>query len=156
MNLSERVASNFREVYYSGDWVAPNLKEQLKGVTFEQATTQIHDLNTILKLTYHIYYYVEIILKVLKGGQLEGSDKLSFNHPDISTEEEWQNFLSQLFAKAEEFAMLVEQIPEREMFEGFADGKYGTNYRNLVGNIEHAYYHLGQIAILKKLVAAEK
>ena len=34
--------------------------------------------------------------------------------------------------------------------------KYGTYYRNFHGLIEHAHYHLGQIVLIKKLVAASK
>lgn len=154
MNLSKQITTQFRELYYAGNWVAPNLKEQLKDVTFEEATTQVGGLNTILKLTYHIFYYVDAITKVLKGGPLQGSDKLSFNHPEIANEEEWQQFLSDCFAKAEEMAKLIEDMPDEQQWEGFGGGKYGSYYRNITGNIEHTYYHMGQIALLKKLVRA--
>lgn len=152
MSLSSQIANQFRELYYAGNWVAPNLKEQLKDVTYEEATTQIGDLNTILKLTYHIFYYVNVITNVLEGGPLEGSDEVSFNHPDIANEEGWQVFLSDCFAKAEEMSNLIESMPDEQQWEDFAGGKYGSFYRNITGNIEHTYYHMGQIAIIKKLV----
>jgi len=30
--------------------------------------------------------------------------------------------------------------------------KYGTYRRNIEGMIEHAYYHLGQISLIKKMI----
>jgi len=35
----------------------------------------------------------------------------------------------------------------------FVDEKYGTYLRNIEGVIEHCYYHLGQISLIKKLVS---
>lgn len=154
MSLSKQIAVHLRDVHYDSNWVATNLHDQLKDVTIEQANTQIQNLNTIAMLTYHIYYYVDIITRVLKGGPLEGSDKYSYDMPPIATEVDWQDFKQQAYAKAKEFGDLIEQLPDEEMFNDFAGGKYGSNYRNIVGNIEHTYYHLGQIAIIKKMVQA--
>jgi hypothetical protein len=49
-------------------------------------------------------------------------------------------------------AQLVEKFPEERLDEPFYDPKYGNYYRNLMVVIEHSYYHLGQIALLKKLI----
>ena len=34
--------------------------------------------------------------------------------------------------------------------------KYGNYFRNLTGIIEHLHYHLGQIVLIKKLIAEGK
>lgn len=34
----------------------------------------------------------------------------------------------------------------------FVNEKYGTYLRNIDGLIEHSYYHLGQITLIKKLI----
>ncbi len=48
-------------------------------------------------------------------------------------------------------------MPESRLWDDFADAKYGNCYRNLQGIIEHCHYHLGQVVVVKKLVAeAEK
>ncbi|GAA4794839.1 hypothetical protein GCM10023231_24020 [Olivibacter ginsenosidimutans] len=36
--------------------------------------------------------------------------------------------------------------------EIFIDEQYGTYLRNIEGVIEHGYYHLGQIVLIKKLI----
>jgi hypothetical protein len=61
-------------------------------------------------------------------------------------------FLNETWVDAENFATLVEQLPENKLGETFTDEKYGNYYRNLHGIIEHAHYHLGQIVLIKKLL----
>ena len=43
-------------------------------------------------------------------------------------------------------------MTEDELLESFVDEKYGDYKRNIDVMIEHAYYHLGQILIIKKLI----
>ena len=52
---------------------------------------------------------------------------------------------------------MLEKLPENRLWENIADPKYGDYYRNIQGIIEHNHYHLGQIALMKKIVkGAEK
>lgn len=153
MPTTKELASHFNNVHFGGNWTCVNLKDTLSDVSWQQATTQTHDFNTIATLTYHIYYFVKVAKKVLQGGPLEGNDKLSFDHPPISNQQDWDNFLALVFADAEVFAELVEQLPEEQLYEDFADKKYGSYYRNIAGIIEHTHYHIGQIVIIKKLLS---
>ena len=152
MSMSKQVAKHFRDVHFGGNWTTSNLKDQLKDVTWQQAQQQVQDLNTILTLTYHVHYFVHEVLKVLKGGKLEAHDKYSFDHPPINSQEDWEQFKEQVFTDATEFADLLEQLPDEKLNEDFTDAKYGTYYRNMAGIIEHTHYHLGQIALIKKLL----
>jgi len=43
-------------------------------------------------------------------------------------------------------------MPDEKLAEGFVDEKYGNYFRNIHAMIEHSYYHLGQIVILKKII----
>jgi hypothetical protein len=152
MNLSAHLAKHLREVYFGGNWTSVNLKNSLSGVTWQQATTKVHSLNTIVALVYHINYYIAAVIKVLQGEPLNASDKFSFDHPQINSQEDWGKLLNQTWVDAETFATLVEQVPESKLWENFEDGKYGNYYRNIQGIIEHTHYHLGQIVLIKKLL----
>jgi len=154
MNLPAQIAKHFREVHFGGNWTSVNLKQTLEGVSWQQATTQVHGFNSIATLVYHVNYYVVLVLKVFGGGPLDGHDKYSFNLPPITNEADWQKLVDKTFADAESFASLVEQLPEHTMSEIFVDEKYGTYYRNIHGIIEHTHYHLGQITLIKKILAA--
>lgn len=152
MNLSAQIANQFREVLLNGQWVSTNLKTQLSDVSWEQATTKIGSLNTIAALAFHINYYVAGILNVFEGGSLDIRDKYSFDAPPLESQADWEKLLAKSWADAEKFAGLVEQMPDEKLWEQFVDEKYGNYYRNILGMIEHSYYHLGQVVLLKKLI----
>lgn len=153
MSSVSQLAKRFREVILDGFWIAnTNFKDQLKDVNWERATTKIGDLNTIAMLTFHIDYYIAGILNVFEGGDLEIKDKFSFDFPPIESQEQWENLLNKLWQDAEKFATLLEQMPDSKLDQVFVDEKYGTYRRNIDGMIEHAYYHLGQITLIKKLL----
>ena len=150
---SSQLANRFREVILNGKWVAnTNFKEQVSNVTLDDATKKIGSLNTIALLTFHIHYYVAGVLKVLEGGSLEISDKFSFDIKPNFSKDDWELLKSNLWNDAERFATLVEQIPDSKLNDVFVDAKYGTYRRNIDGMIEHCYYHLGQIVLIKKLL----
>jgi hypothetical protein len=152
MTTPQLLARHLRDVHFGGNWTSVNLKEQLSDVTFQEAVTQIHSFNSILKLTYHIHYYVHTQLQVLQGGSLDAHDKFSFDHPPIGSEAEWREFVEKVLAEAAECAVAIEELPEETLHKDFAEPKYGTYHRNILGLIEHTHYHLGQIVILKKLL----
>ena len=152
MNLTTQIAKHVRDVHFGGNWTSVNLKETLAGVDWRQATTKVHSFNTIAVLVYHMNYYISVVTEVLEGKPLNASDKYSFNLPPIQSQEDWGKLLDKTWTEAENFARLVEQLPESRLWEDFSENKYGNYYRNLHGIIEHAHYHLGQIVLIKKLL----
>ncbi|MCS4304407.1 DUF1572 domain-containing protein [Chryseobacterium pennae] len=148
-----QLAKRFREVLLDGLWIAnTNFKDQLSDVTWEQAVTKVGTLNTIAMLTFHIDYYIAGITPVFEGGNLEIKDRYSFDLPPIESQEHWEALLTKLWSDSEKFAVLLEKMPDSKLDEMFVDQKYGTYQRNIDGMIEHAYYHLGQITLIKKLL----
>jgi uncharacterized damage-inducible protein DinB len=152
MNWAAQIAKHFREVHFGGNWTSVNLKETLADLTWQQAAAQVHSFNTIAALLYHMNYYVSAVLKVLQGGPLAAHDKYSFDLSPIRSREDWEKLLDKTWTDAENFASLVERLPEHKLGETFSDEKYGNYYRNLHGIIEHIHYHLGQIVLIKKLL----
>ena len=152
MTQTELLAKHFRDLYYAGNWTAPSLKDQLEGVTWQQATIQVHGLNTIAKLVFHINYYVAGLRQVLEGGPLDIRDKYSYDMPPINSQEDWEKLLAKTWADGKAFADLVEQMPEERLKENMLDGKYGNYLQNILGIIQHCFYHLGQVALIKKIV----
>ena len=152
MQASTHLAKHFRDVFFGGNWTSVSLFDTLKDVSWQQANAKVDSLNTIVALTYHISYYISAVMKVLEGGPLDASDKFSFDHPPVQSQDDWDQMLAKIRAEAEQYAALVEQLPESKLWEDFAGGKYGNYYRNLQGVTEHTHYHLGQIAVIKKLL----
>lgn len=153
MNLTQSLADRLKEVFTEGKWVTgTNFKEQINDVNWKDAVKKIDDLNSIADLTFHVHYYIAGVIKVLEGGPLEIKDKFSFDAPPILSDSDWKNRVSLFCTDAEKFILLVETMPEEKLFEGFVDERYGNYYRNIDAMIEHTYYHLGQILLIKKLM----
>lgn len=154
METPNQLASRFREVLLDGKWVAnTNFQKNLSDLTWLQATTQIGSLNTIALLTFHVNYYLAGLNQVFAGGPLEIRDKYSFDMPPIQSEADWHNMRNELLTHAKTFANHIEQLSEAQLDQPFVDEKYGSYRRNVEGTIEHCYYHLGQISLLRKMVA---
>ena len=153
MKNAIQLANRFREVLLHGRWVAnTNYMDQLLSISWQQAHQKIGSLNTIVALTYHINYYLDGILPVFRGDDLDIQDKYSFDHEHIKTEEDWENLLREMWSNAEQFADHIEQLADEQLDDIFVQEKYGTLRRNIEGVIEHCYYHLGQISLIRKLI----
>ncbi|MXV53160.1 DUF1572 domain-containing protein [Pedobacter sp. HMF7647] len=153
MTRNKFIANRLREVLLNGRWIAnTNYKEQLLNVTWEQAIQKIGSLNTIAALTYHINYYLAGLLNVFNRGILEIRDQYSFDLPAIKSEEDWKELVNEFLTNSEKFASQIEEMPDSKLDEIFIDEKYGTYLRNIEGVVEHSYYHLGQISLIRKMI----
>ncbi len=153
MNHPLQLANRFREVILNGTWIAnTNFKKELESLDWNIATARFDNLNTISLLAQHIHYYIKGIKNVFLGGDLEIRDIYSFDFPEIGSQQAWQDFLIVFWRDSEEFALWVENMDEAQLNDSFVDEKYGTYLRNIDGMIEHSYYHLGQIVLIKKIV----
>ncbi|RDY59386.1 DUF1572 family protein [Flagellimonas nanhaiensis] len=153
MKRTRKLADRLRETILNGTWVAnTNYRDQLDNLDWKIATMEFKSLNTISLLAHHVHYYIAGIKNVFEGGNLEIRDKYSFQFAKIQSQNEWEIFLTKFWEDAESLAKLIEQLPDEKLDQSFVDEKYGTYQRNIDGLIEHSYYHLGQIVLLKKML----
>jgi hypothetical protein len=153
MQTNQLLALRLREVFLVGKWIAnTNYQEQVNNINWQQATGQIQDLNSIALLIFHINYYLEGLSKVFNGGPLDINDKFSFNMDPMQNEQDWQKLKNNFLNNATIFCNQVEQMSQNQLDEVFVDKKYGTYLRNIEAVIEHSYYHLGQIVLIKKMI----
>lgn len=153
MDYATQLANRFRDVILNGTWIAnTNYKDQLQGLDWQIAVKPVQNLNTIAVLAQHIHYYIKGVKEVFEGGELTIKDYLSFDFPPITSQEQWDKFLTIFWRDAETFADLVAQLSETQLSEYFVDEKYSTYLRNVDSMIEHSYYHLGQIVLIKKML----
>lgn len=152
MTISLQIAKHLRDIHFGGNWTSVNLKEQVTGINWQQATTKIYNLNSIAQLLYHINYYVAAQLKVLQGKPLDAHDTFSFYCPPIQSQNDWDKLCNKAFEDANNLANLIEVLPDEQLWQNFEQEKYGNYYRNLHGMIEHCHYHLGQISLIKKII----
>ncbi|GAA4453570.1 DinB family protein [Rurimicrobium arvi] len=154
MNNTARLSQRLEEVFLSGKWIAnTNYTQELQQTSVPEANTRIGNLNTIAVLCYHINYYLEGLLKVLQGGPLEISDRFSFDAPEISTASAWEQRVQSLRTNAWQFTEAVSQLSDAQLEAPFVQEQYGTWQRNIEAVIEHSYYHLGQIVLIRKMLS---
>ncbi|MGK7396623.1 MAG: DUF1572 family protein [Candidatus Cyclobacteriaceae bacterium M3_2C_046] len=156
MKLTGQLAERLKEVLTQGKWVTgTNFKSQILNIDWQTATTKIAPLNSIADITFHVDYYIAGVLHVFEGGQLEIKDKYSFNAPAIDSPKAWENLTGKFCADSENFIKTVEKMSEQDLQKTFVLEKYGSFHRNIDVIIEHAYYHLGQVILIKKLIRSK-
>lgn len=150
------LANRIREVILSGKWIAnTNLKELLSDVSQGMAMKKTGQHNSIAALTFHIHYYLSGVMRVLEGGPLDIRDQYSFDMPPMNSEADWKSLQETLWSDAERFANVVEKLSREQLVADFANPKYGSVYRNIEAIIEHSYYHMGQISLIKRLITQQ-
>lgn len=153
MTQCQQIAERLREVLLNGTWIAnTNCKEQIENLDWQEAIRSINELNSIAALTFHIHYYIAGHLNVLKGGTLDIRDKFSFDLPPIESQSDWNELVKRFISDAEEYVKRTAKLDDSILETSFTDPKYGTWRRNFEAIIEHSYYHLGQISLVKKLL----
>ena len=153
MNYNEYLANRLREILLSGKWVVgTNFKEQIEDLTWTEATKKVENFNSIASITFHINYYLSGVMDVFNGGDLTIRDKYSFDAPEIKNEREWNLRKEKLVKDAENFIQLVRNMETQKLMDVFVKEEYGSYYRSIDVIIEHTYYHLGQIILIKKKI----
>ena len=153
MSKSLQLANRFREVIFDGTWIAnTNFNMQLSDTNWEIATKKIENFNNIADLTQHILYYIKGLNEFFQKGALTISDKYSFDFPPITSDEDWEQIKSIFISEATIFVNTIEKFSDAQLNEIFVKKEYGTFERNIDAMIEHCYYHLGQIVLLRKMI----
>lgn len=153
MHRAQQLATRLEEVFLSGKWIAnTNYRELLAELSLEQATTSLPQFNSIAQLTFHVNYYLDGLLRAFQTGTLDIKDQYSFDLPPLPTEIHWDQLRESLLSNAKAFADLVSTMEEPYLDAPFIDARYGTVLRNIEAVIEHSYYHLGQIRLIKKWI----
>ena len=140
MSLSKQIANYVRDIYFGKNWTNSNIKEKLEDVDWMQAITIVNSYNTTAMLVFYTSYYLIGIMNILKGGTLDIRDRFSYELSPIKSAEDWQELKNKSFDEAEEYARLIEEMPDDKFWENFVKEEYGNYYRNIHGSIEHLYY----------------
>lgn len=145
-----RIIDQLQRAFDGNAWHGPALFEILEDVDASTAARRpIPDAHTIWELTLHVAGWDGVVLRRLRGKEatLEGED----NFPVIAnaTEAAWQEALQVLRRDHEELLNELSTMPDSRLSER-VPGKDYDIYFMLHGTVQHALYHAGQIALLKK------
>lgn len=151
MREAERIADQLKRAHEGGAWHGPALDELLKGVTAVQAAARpCEGAHSILELVLHVEAWERAILRRLGGdpAQIYQTEEDWSSVPDVS-EEAWAAARRRL---TETYAALREAVlktDDARLDEPILPNM-STLYVSLHGAIQHALYHAGQIALVRK------
>ncbi len=152
MENNVSLAKRFSDVILHNSWVANNsYKNQLTDLPLEVVLLKYQSLHSIAALAQHVHYYIAGLLNVFNGGNLDIKDIYSFDFAPIDTLEQWHSFLAVFWTDASAFSRKLQEMDEDTLNSIFVKKEYGTYHFNINTLIEHSYYHLGQIVLIKKL-----
>ena len=151
MREAERIADQLKRAHEGGAWHGPALDELLNGVTAEQAAARpVESAHSIRELVEHVEAWERAVLRRLGGDPAQ----------IYRTEEDWSPAAGDAgVAWAAARRRLAETyVALREAVLGLDDAgldepilpNMSTRYVSLHGAVQHALYHAGQIALLKR------
>ena len=147
---------HLRKAFHGGTFTGVSLREALDGIGYPACAERPHGLNSCVRLVHHVGYYLELHNRVLAGGPIEGSDKLSWHHDPVENQDDWDALVRRVFAAADTWAAHVDALGDTQLDAPFGGtDKYGTLRANLLSLLEHTQYHIGQVGMLRRLLGLD-
>jgi uncharacterized damage-inducible protein DinB len=154
MTETARIADELRRAFDGGAWHGDSLFKILKGVTSAQAAARpIRNAHSIWELVLHIAAWEGVARRRMAGAAAKLSAAKNFPVVIDTSDAAWQMALQHLRGIHEELIAAVEKFPQASLTKQ-VPGKQGAHYNfyfMLHGLAQHAAYHAGQIALLKKM-----
>lgn len=146
--------SRFQSIYNGKPWYGESFDKKLYDITNEQAFRKPGEgLHTIAELVHHIVYWRTPLIKRLEGdstfvASMESDD--NWMSMERLQSLGWPAIRQHFDASQENLIALLSDQPD-----SFLDEKFSERYSNeelVQGIIDHDIYHLGQIALIRKMV----
>jgi uncharacterized damage-inducible protein DinB len=155
MDSVTRIADHIERSFTGPMWHGPSLRELLHDVSPETAAARpIAAAHTIWELVLHMTVWANIARKRLTGDTI-GSPPPEEDFPPMPHTElaAWTDARNELEKSYHALARMVARLPEDALLEPVpTEGAPHNVLTLLLGVIEHATYHGGQIAILKRAI----
>jgi uncharacterized damage-inducible protein DinB len=152
VKITELLAENLRNVFEGGNWTEVSIMDALSDVSYLEANTKTPaSQNTIASLLHHLMYWNGVIVQRIQNRDPEIPPINGFDVKAPTSEKDWQLLIEQAKQSFTELSEAIKQFQPERLDEPTNFGQ-STFSKNLFGIVEHAYYHLGQIVILKKFV----
>jgi uncharacterized damage-inducible protein DinB len=152
MTEVDRIARLLEKTFEKQPWYGSSIMEILKSVKPELASQRVGDAHAINELVEHMISWREFATRRLLGDNaFDVNDRTNF-----PVSESWQETLSKLQHSQEALMRTVRQFPSERLEEPVPSNRFRyTFYTLLHGIIQHDIYHLGQIALLNKVIESK-
>ena len=155
MTQGEILSDDLRRAVRGDAWHGPALRDLLEGMSAEEAKQHpIPTAHSIWELVLHITSWARIAQRRIEGGQPEPFAGEDFPEAEDFTDQHWDEARDALFESYERLSEVVLGMTDEQI--GQKAPKSSRSIGAMVSGVsQHAAYHGGQIAILKKLVSTQ-
>lgn len=144
------IVDQLKRAFDGEAWHGPALMEILENVDAKTAAARpISQAHCLWELVIHLTGWEQVVCRRLQGQVATLSDAQNFGHLDSTTEASWQIAITKLRKTHTELINLVAALPEGRLADHVPEKDYDVRFM-LYGAVQHAAYHAGQIAILKR------
>jgi uncharacterized damage-inducible protein DinB len=139
----------------NGDaWYGDSLRKILENVTVDQARARpIANAHSIWELVLHVEAWVRFCLGAVEGKPIPGWSTMpkEDDWPPVGEtgEQQWKQAVNSFFSTHLSLVEALKTLSD-DRLEATAPGRTYNFYHLFQGMIQHAVYHGGQIALLKK------
>ena len=152
MSEIERILDQLKRAYEGNAWHGPSVCEALAGVSAEQAAARpLTRAHSIWQLMQHIAVWEDGVRRRLSGDRvaIETGSPEDWPAADDESEAAWEQAKAALDRGHQALVEAITRVPESRLDAPVCEG-LSSVYVTLHGEIQHALYHTGQIAMLKK------
>jgi len=152
----ERLEDQLGRALEGKAWHGPSILELLADVSAEQAASHpIAGAHSIWELVLHIGSDYDLILRRLAGDGHPVTAGEDWPACPAPTEENWQKAVRELQSRNETLRKAVRAFPTERLDELLVSESPYSAYAQFSGVVQHNLYHAGQIAVLKRVLAAK-
>jgi uncharacterized damage-inducible protein DinB len=151
----DRLEEQLRRALEGEAWHGPSVLESLAGVSAAQAASHpIAGAHSIWELVLHLGTDYDLVLRRLAGDGRPLTAAEGWPACPASTEENWQQTVQELKLLNKKLRQAVREFPEERLDAPLVPEPPYSAYTQFIGVTQHNLYHAGQIALLKRALAA--
>jgi uncharacterized damage-inducible protein DinB len=148
----EILADELRRALRGDAWHGPALQDVLSSLSAEEAMQRpLPAAHNVWELVLHIASWANIALRRINGGQVHPFDREDWPEVHEFTPEKWEEARSAMAESYERLSEVVLGMTDEELMAN-APQSDRTIAGMINGVVQHAAYHGGQIALLKKSI----
>ena len=152
MTEVERIVDQLKRAVTGGAWHGAAVEEILAGITAEQAATRpFNGVHNIWEIVLHISAWLQGGSRRLAGDRAQLTDAEDWPAVTDTSEQAWNETTAQMTQAYVALSSAISQLDDSRLDQPILKDMSSV-YVTLHGVIQHALYHAGQIAILKKAI----
>jgi len=153
MSELEFITDQLKRAFDGEAWHGPALIELVDGVDARTAAARpIASGHNIWELVLHIAGWERVVTERLQGRTATMSDDENFGHIGRETEPAWRAAVETLGSNHAELIRVVQGLRDARLNDRVPGRDHDVRFM-LTGAVQHAAYHGGQIALLKRASA---